>query len=197
MGVEKTVYIDIGDEDLRFLKENGYGLCIAKELEGEISTIWSGTSEFLAHNDFSWYPEYQMYASNTRRIDEPGDARTEVRDIFPGQQCTLDEYGILSEAVTGGPKETLNFCNHYRSVYLNLTQKCREVDGNTGFKPIYTSCNMIILGEVGVTPTEKIIIWFKRGEFAVGHALYNSVTLDFSTRDTATVVYRDGGWTVQ
>ena len=200
---EKKVSISIAAADFEMLRSAGYYLCFAKKIKRKdkesYTVIWSSTNTFLSNSDFFWEPCYQIYASNTSAYAAANDSRTDVRTIEPGQKCILNSLGFLMEAQGGGIPTGFTLENQYQPIYVNLTQKCRNIEGMTDFKKMYVSDNQVITGIHDMEPTEKVIIWFEesaRDGEAVPERPGNIIELDLDDVDSRSVKYENGIWAV-
>src|SRR5262249_28556925 len=114
LAAQKTVSIEIDLDDLKSLKVSNYKLCFAKKVGTEAyNVVWQSYVNYLAFNDFSWTPAYQLFGSNTFTDNVTVKVSTNKVDIGLGEQSTLDVSGILSPASTGGKPTAITMLNDY------------------------------------------------------------------------------------
>jgi hypothetical protein len=76
---QKKVTISIDLEDLKTLKDNNYRLCFAKKVaEGKFNVVWQSYDKYLASNDFSWVPLFQLFGTNVFQGDVTVNAKTNM-----------------------------------------------------------------------------------------------------------------------
>ncbi|TFK32427.1 hypothetical protein BDQ12DRAFT_671077 [Crucibulum laeve] len=86
-----TLNIQIDPEGLQTLKDSKYNLCIARKVNGMHNVIWSGNTQYLANNKFSWVDGYEAGA--------PIKTSTNLHGIESGHTCEVNEAGIVSGAI--------------------------------------------------------------------------------------------------
>lgn len=60
-----TLNVAIAPADFEVLKGSGYNLCLGKVVNGKVTVVWSGNTEYLTEDSFQWKEEYQVFAQNT------------------------------------------------------------------------------------------------------------------------------------
>jgi hypothetical protein len=195
---QKTVSIQIDSNDLATLKQNGYKLCFAKKVGNEAyNVVWQSYVQYLAFNDFSWTPQYQMFGTNQFQANVTVRASTNTVNIGLGQQSTLDVNGNLGQAVTGGPDISITLINNYGSIHPGINQLSTGLDGTQVSTPIYVATNSVVTGQVTLTPVETILVWFEQNVqtstmFSTSRS--NAVEIDLTAVNSASRLYVGGVW---
>ena len=74
-----TLNVLVDDNQVSWLKENQYSLCIAKQCETQAGSkqpesdtpytvIWKGDKDFIHKNQYQWSEEYQVFGSNEFKV---------------------------------------------------------------------------------------------------------------------------------
>lgn len=64
--------------------------------------------------------------------------------------------------------------------------------------PIYVAQDQVVLGDVTLTPVEKILVWFEKDietSTMFSDSKSGSIEIDLTLIDSATRLYTGGGWT--
>lgn len=195
---QKTVTIQIDSSDLAMLKQNDYKLCFAKKVGNEAyNVVWESYGQYLAFNDFSWTPQYQLFGSNQFQDNMIARASTNTVNISLGQQATLDSNGNLGAAVSGGPETGITLINNYGSIHPGLNQLSTGINGSQVSTPIYVAPNTMVTGQTTLTPVEIILVWFEQGMqtstlFSVPRS--NAIEIDLTATSSASRLYVGGVW---
>ncbi|WP_085717946.1 hypothetical protein [Pseudomonas sp. B28(2017)] len=195
---QKTVTIEIAPADLSLLKQSGYKLCFAKKVgDADYNVVWQSYSAYLSNNEFSWTPQYQLFASNVFKENVQVKVSTNIVNIGLGQTSTLDENGLLSPAVTGGPEISLTFVNDYAPIHPGVNQLSTGIDGNQVSTPIYVAVNQVVTGNTVLTPVETILVWFEQNVqtstmFSTSRS--KAIEIDLTFDNTAGRLYEGGQW---
>jgi hypothetical protein len=166
---QKKVLIKIDEDELTKLKNNGYKLCFAKKVgEEDFNVVWQSYDSYLANNEFSWTPQYQIFGSNT--FEEKIKVKVSTNPIFIqlGQTTTLNEVGIFQKAVSGGDKNALNVINKFGDIHVGVSQLSTGIDGQMISTPIYVSTKVVIRDDdpktpgINLKPKEEVLVWFEQ-----------------------------------
>lgn len=195
---QKTVTIQIDAGDLTQLKQNGYRLCFAKKVGNEAyNVIWQSYDRYLSNNDFSWTPQYQLFGSNQFQANVQVRASTNTVNIGLGQQSTLDQNGLLNQAISGGPDTSITLINNYGAIHPGINQLSTGLDGTQISTPIYVATNQVVTGQVTLTPVETILVWFEQNVqtstmFSTSRS--NAIEIDLTNVNSASRLYIGGVW---
>lgn len=195
---QKTVTIEIAPGDLTLLKKSGYKLCFAKKVgTADYNVVWQSYVAYLSNNEFSWTPLYQMFASNVFKENIQVKVSTNIVNIGLGQTSTLDEHGLLSPAITGGPDVSMTFVNEYAPIHPGINQLSTGIDGNQVSTPIYVAVDQVVTGKTVLTPVETILIWFEQNVqtstmFSTSRS--KAIEIDLTFENTAGRLYEGGQW---
>jgi hypothetical protein len=203
---KKTVIIQIDPEDLRNLKQSGYRLCIAKQVDSDpFNVIWQAYADYLPNNSFSWVPSFELFGCNVFAPKTPVKITTNSVPIAFGQQSTLDSIGILSAAQTGGPATSFALINAYGLIHPGISQLSTGIDGRIKSTPIYVTVNPIVIGTARITPVDVVLVWFEQNVdtgmmFTIQpttilvNASSIAVRIDLTKTDTEARLYKAGRW---
>ncbi|EJM62561.1 hypothetical protein [Pseudomonas sp. GM48] len=196
--VQKVVTIEIAPGDLSTLKNSGYKLCFAKKVGTEdYNVVWQSYDAYLSNNEFSWTPQYQLFASNVFKENVQVKVSTNIVNIGLGQTSTLDKNGLLSPAITGGPDVSFTFVNNYAPIHPGVNQLSTGIDGNQVSTPIYVAVNQVVTGNTVLTPVETILVWFEQNVqtstmFSTSRS--KAIEIDLTFDNTAGRLYEGGQW---
>lgn len=198
--VRKVVDIQIASNDLTILKKNLYRLCFAKKVgDNDYNVVWQSYSQFLSNNTFSWTPQYQLFGTNTFKASIQVRAQTNVVTIGLGETSTLNEAGLLSNPVTGGPQTGFTMKNSYGSIHPGVNQLAVGIDGSQVSSPIYVAPNAAVMGDTVLTPVEKVLVWFQQDietSTMFSDTRSNAVEIDLTDVNEATRRYENQKWIV-
>ena len=193
---EKTVIIQIAEEDLVTLKDNNYKLCFAKKVNDTYNVVWQSLGDYLVTNSFSWVPMYELFASNTFESEVTVEVTTNIVDIGLGEESTLNSAGLLSDPVTGGPSDSVTMINEYGPIHPGMNQLSTSAEGTIS-TPIYVAEYQAVLGSVELTPIEYVMVWFEQNietSTMFSTARSNSIEINMTGVDEQTRLYENGTW---
>lgn len=197
--VTKSITIQIDDEMVGKLKENKYKLCFAKKVgEANYNVVWQTEEDFMAINELSWVPMYQV--SVTKVFQDAVKVRVACNPVMVnlGEFVTLDKYGVLSEPVTGSDPTAMTLINNMGKTHPVVNQLCIKPDGTMESKPIYAAEEAMFQGECQLQPKEKVQIWFEQNietGTMFSKARSKAVEIDLTLKNSATVLYdKNGTW---
>lgn len=195
-GTEKSITIKIPNNELIKLKENHYRLCLAKKVNDTYNVVWTSNVDYLSHNNFSWTPHFQLFGTNTFEDNVKVVAQTNQRNIWLGQQATLNKAGVIGEVSTGGPSTGLTLHNNYGAIHPGVNQVL-TVDGEQRTNSIYVAEDQIVSGSTTLTPKEIVMVWFQQDVetgtmFSTSRS--NSTEIDLTKSNSETREYINGGW---
>jgi hypothetical protein len=196
--VTKTVDIQIADDDLTTLKQNGYSLCFAKKVNDSYTVVWQSSTQYLSDNTFSWHPSYQLFGTNTFQGSVVVKATTKIQSCDLGQICVLDSNGLLQPASDGGKATVLTFDNEFGLIHPGVNCLATNIEGNQVSTPIYVAQNAIVSGNDELTPVDIVQVWFQQNILTstmLSNAVSNAVEIDMTSTNLATRLYQGGKWT--
>ena len=194
----RSVNIEIDLDDLSTLKTSNYRLCFAKKVgDAAYNVVWQSYIDYLANNTFSWVPEYQLFGSNQFNDNVSVTVSTNVVTIGLGEESTLDNSGILSDPSTGGSTTAFTLVNEYGKIHPGVNQLSTGIDGEQISTPIYVAVDPVVMGNTELKPVEKVLVCFLKDiktstMFSSSRSL--SVEIDLTSTNSATRLYKDGGW---
>lgn len=59
-----TLNVEVAVNQLDLLKESGYNLCLARNVNDTYTIVWSGNTKYLYQNVFKWTEEYQVFGQD-------------------------------------------------------------------------------------------------------------------------------------
>lgn len=195
---QKVVTIEIASADLTLLKQNKYKLCFAKKVGTEdYNVVWQSYDAYLSNNEFSWTPQYQLFASNVFKDNVQVRASTNTVNIGLGQTSILDSSGLLGSATTGGPAVSFTLTNNYAPIHPGVNQLSTGIDGTQVSTPIYVAVNQVVTGNSILTPVETILVWFEQNVqtstmFSTSRS--KSIEIDLTFANDAARLYEGGEW---
>ncbi len=199
-GVQKTVNIAISRDDLEILHQSKYRLCFAQKMEGQdYNVVWQAYNDYFPNNQFSWTPQYQLFASNQFEAGKQVFVSTNTQAIALGQSCTLDKVGWLSDPNPEGADDAFTLNNEYGPIYPGVQQLSTGIDGLQINTPIYLTPNLIVKGVMELNPTEKVMVWFEQDMET--STLFTTprdreIEVDMSSKSTISLLYEDGEWSI-
>lgn len=198
-GQEKSVTINIGDDDFDMLKDGGYSLCFAKKVNGAYNVVWQSADEYLQSNTFSWVPMYRLFGSNKFVGNQRVAVSTNTQPIELGQQATLNKKGHLEEASTGDTPTALTLNTEYEPIHSGVQAYSTDIHGKTSTTTIYVSPGPVVDGTDILTPVESVQVWFDSKlttSTMISDALSKAVEIDLTQVNSATRLYQGGKWIV-
>jgi hypothetical protein len=165
MATTYTLEVQIGTNQMKFLVDGKYKLCIAKsvttpEAPSTINVIWSG-GDFQVDNEFQWEENYKVYGSDAFHDGAHVLAETNSQPIQFGQTCVLGADRVLKPA-TGTVDPTLPF------YFQNSSDEGYSVGVNCllggKYSPIFvTPAVLPVGGTESLQPIETVTAWFQQG----------------------------------
>jgi hypothetical protein len=211
--LKKAITIQIAPDDLETLKGSKYKLCFAKKVKGaKYNVVWQSYGNYLANNQFSWTPEYQIFGSNQFQNKNQVQVSTNLLAIEMGEKIILDSDGNLKPPSKGDVPNALTLLNKYGNIHPGVEQSSTGIDGKTLSTPIYVTAKPIVPGTINLTPLDRVLVWFEQGIktstiFTIlppistadkvrsdGASSYG-IEIDLTGSDSATWLYKNGGWT--
>ncbi|WP_298513147.1 hypothetical protein [uncultured Kordia sp.] len=196
---QKVVNVEVALDDLENLKKSGYKLCFAKKVGDSFNVVWESYSDYLFTNSFSWTPQYELFGTNTFQSGVEVRATTNIQPCNLGNQCTLNEFGILEAQVSGGPDTSMTMVNEYGSIHPGVNQLSTGIDGRTTMTPIYVAENSIVTGEVVLTPKEEVRVWFQQNietSTMISDSTSNYIDLNLTQINELSCKYENQKWTL-
>lgn len=197
---KKSIVVKLASESLKQLKDSGYSLCFARKVNDEYNVIWQSSKKYLANNTFLWEPKYAVFGTNTYQTSIQVEADTEVRSAELGQQCTLNENGIMESAVSGTQPLGVTVKNQYGPIHFGMSQVC-VIDGREQVTPIYVSKESRTKGDILLTPKEKVMVWFEANvetSTIFEEDKTNAIEIDLTDNQQQTISYdyESGAWKI-
>ncbi|MFB9266372.1 hypothetical protein ACFFWD_24990 [Bradyrhizobium erythrophlei] len=195
--MQKTVQIEIAQQDVTFLKANANQLCFARKVNDIYNVVWRASGGFLTSNRFTYSPKYELFASNSVTPGEVVRIGTTL-GIRPGEQAVLAESGIFGPPATGGPLDGITLINRFGAIHPGLRCISTGIDGAQIVTPIFVTPQVVVPGDTVLTPADKVLVWFQQvvvqGAVFVQQRIPNAVEIDLTLVNSATRLYRNGGW---
>ncbi|TFK35786.1 hypothetical protein BDQ12DRAFT_759165 [Crucibulum laeve] len=151
-----TLVVEIATNQMEVLKSGGFNLCVAKKINRVYTVVWSGKSDYLHKNIFSWDEDYQVFGLNEFKVGALVQAQTNEVDIAYGQTCVLNSVGVMEHA-TGPVDKSGEFYvqSEYGKICLGVNQKLNE-----NFLPIFVS-STVITGKATFEPIVELKVWLQ------------------------------------
>ncbi|MFS2109104.1 hypothetical protein ACCC88_05420 [Sphingomonas sp. Sphisp140] len=197
---QKNVTIEIATEDFEALRQGGYSLCLAKKLAAggvDYDVVWRSSPNFLPSNTLSWIPDFQLFATNQFAEGQLVNPATNVVVIGQGETSTLDQNGILHEAVPGGPPMGFVMVNEFGPIHPGLNQWLTWIDGSMQPLPIFVLPYAAVPGTVDFQPIDTVLVWFEPNietSTIFMTPRTNAVEIDLTDASSATRLYSEGAW---
>lgn len=199
--VNKTVVIEISNDDLEFLKAANYALCFAKKVAsgsgaGVYNVVWQSLTRYLSTTTFSWTPQFSLFGTNTFTGDVKVVAQTNQLMIGLGEKGLLKPSGLLTGPSSGGPATGVTMVNEYGTIHPALSQ-ISTLNGTTSVTPLYVAEQPIALGQATLTPKESVMVWFEQNietSTMFSSARSMSTEIDLTFTNTQTRVYQNQQW---
>lgn len=197
----KSVHIALDKETLRTLKESGYKLCFAKKVgDNDYDVVWQSSDKYLENTTFSWMPAYQIFATNSFTESVKVKANTGFVSVGLNETVTMDQYGIMSDPVSGGSPTAITLVNNYGSIHPGISQLCRNDDNQLISAPIYVAQKSMLPGTVALTPVEKVLVWFEQNietGTMFSTARTGAMEVDLTDKNDASLKYDPtNGWEI-
>jgi len=198
MSGAKSVTIQVGLNDLRWLEANGYNICVAKKIAGyEYDVVWQSFIP-LPQTVFSWDSEYQIFVisyfmENAMVILDAAH----TADVGLGEEITLDSALKFSVPTKGGPETGITLINQFGSTFPGISQVITGFDGKRVSKPAFVVPTPAPSGETVLTPVDSVLVWFQ-SDVQVGSMFKgprpNAVEIDLAVDNSASWLYQNGSW---
>lgn len=196
--VQKMVNVQIAEKDFATLKGSGYKLCFAKKVgDNDFNVVWQSYDDYLASNEFSWAPQYQLFGTNTFNAGVKVKASTNRVNIGLGESSTLNSNGWLQPSVTGGPNTCFTMINEYGPIHPGVNQLCTGLKGEQISSPIYVAPSQAVEGKVELTPVEEVLVWFEQHietSTMFSGSRSHSQAIDLTDVNSRTYLYENGKW---
>ncbi len=202
----KELLIEIGTNEYKVLKDNGYHLCIAKKVDDDkFNVIWQAYGDYSQSNKITWNENYKIFASLSREDREKVFANVLPEEISFGQEILLNVQGCFGSISQSKEKDSIGMINQYHPVYPGLYQECTDIYGNTKSLPFYLSSNQSIPGRFRTKPVDKILVWFEQSvesgivisrymTSAKGISESTSIQLDMQEKSSMKIVFEQYQW---
>lgn len=194
----KEINIRIAPDDIKKLMDNQYRMCFAKKIgDAAYNVIWQSYKNFSENNTFSWTPQYQVFRTDTFQAGITVKTSSNPKTIGLGEKTTINQYGILSDPVTGGDTTAINVDNEYMATHIGVSQLSTGIDGKMVSTPIYVSENECMLGVAVLKPVEKVMIWFEYN--AETSTMFTDmktlgIEVDLTQKNSVTLQFEDEKW---
>ncbi|KAG7094765.1 hypothetical protein E1B28_005581 [Marasmius oreades] len=179
----------ISDESLTALKEYGYRLCIAKEVNGKFNVVFQGVNKLLFQNTFRFEDRYRVFGTNTFSDGALIEASTKKNPILGGQEITLSSAGVFGPA-SGAVDPAAGFTVH--NEYTDPIHFGVDALVGSEYSSIYVAEKPVLSGDVFLTPKKKLLVWFEQNletDMMISRAITNSIRLDFTSTSDITINY--------
>jgi hypothetical protein len=199
--VSKAVTILVDLDDLATLKTNNYAMCFAKKVasggdSGSYNVVWQSLTKYVYSTAFSWTPQFSLFGTNVFADTVTVTATTNARALGLGQQCLLDQNGILQPPATGGPATGVSMLNQFSLIHPALSQ-ISTLNGVQQTTPLYVAPQGMVQGTVTLTPIDTVMVWFQQDiatSTMFSSARSNYTEIDLTMTNTATRLYKGGQW---
>lgn len=196
---QKSVRVKLDPQSQASLKKSGYSMCFAKKVNDTYNVVWQSIEGYLANTTFSWTPEYEVFGTNTYEETIKVEADTNTVKASLGEKCKLNKQGIMESAVTGDKPMDVVIVNEYGPIHSGISQTCKIGDVES-CSPIYVSEQQRMIGDIQLTPKEKVMVWFQ-ANVETGtifeEARSKAIEINLTNDDKGTVSYdaKTGIWT--
>lgn len=202
----KELVIEIGTNEYKVLKDNGYYLCIAKKVDDDkFNVIWQAYNDYSQSNKITWNKKYKIFASLSREDRKKVFANVSPEEISFGQEILLEAQGCFGAISQSREKDSIGMINQYQPVYPGLYQECTDIHGNTNSLPFYLSSNQSIPGSFRTKPVDKILVWFEQSvESGIAISRYTtsakgisestSIQLDMQEKSSMEIAFEQYQW---
>lgn len=200
--------IKIEPQSLQSLKQAGYCLCLAGKPKDEAFTvIWYATDQYQVSNQIELKDEYEMGASNGVIPRKEVKIDFSHTPIQIGEQCTINNYGILSPSITGDTPDAMVLDNQYGLLHPVLLRSGIGIQGEPFCNPVYVSHSKILPGIVELFPGYEIKIWFAQSALSgtvlpeekwkvMRSARSREIIIDFEKRNSPELYFENFNWKI-
>ncbi|KAG7094761.1 hypothetical protein E1B28_005577 [Marasmius oreades] len=182
-----TAYIS--DESLTILKQGGYKLCIAREVNGKYNVVFISVIEHLFQNVFEFEEQYRVFGTKKFEAGALIEASTRRVPIMPGQEIPLSPEGVFG-SVTGYVDRSKPFMvnnNYNHPIHFGVDALVSQ-----DYAAIHVSEGPYVAQAVPLKPSRKIMIWFDKeleSGMMIYHTVYNCMHVDFANTSDVTINY--------
>lgn len=158
----KTLNIKIGNEDLKFLKENKYAMCFAlQEKDMGYDMICCCSLNYLLLNTIGVGKDYEIFCCQSITDHQRIRIAAGPVPIATGDQITITSSGLFSSPVSGTCPDALELINEYGNLYPGFS---RQIDwqGNVSFVPVFVAPYASVKGSYTMKPDDTVKIWFEQ-----------------------------------
>ena len=203
---DKTINIQIDQNDLTQLKDGHYMLCFAKKIKNQnYNIIWQAYWDYMVNNQIHYYPQYAAFGSQYFENIAKVFISTNIVQIKSGEKTTVNNVGILSNPVEGGDPQALNYDNQYNGIHLGVSQTIYGITGKKTCSPIFLSVNKLIPGLCKYIPENKVLVWFEQNvstgimssnlcEYPKEESMSSTKEIDLEDTNIANLKYTNGKW---
>lgn len=189
-----TLQMHIDPTQVRWLAENGFKLCIARETNGQCTVIWQ-TQQAGNSLMFSWDEEFQTFWTEQFAAGRLVTEGCRPEPIAYGQTVVIDRDSSMSTATGNadgsGKFTTIN--KFSQPVHVGLKSKI-----NGSWRTSYVSPFEVITESTMVlTPLSSVKVWFEANAEAgsmITEIRGNSYSVDFQSTMSRTIRYMGGQW---
>ncbi|KAG7090105.1 hypothetical protein E1B28_011717 [Marasmius oreades] len=184
-----SLKVYISDESLTALKEYGYRLCIAKEVNGKYNVVFQGVNKLLFQNTFRFEDRYRVFGTNSFSDGALVEASTKKNPILGGQEITLSSAGVFGPA-SGPVNPAAGFTVHNQ--YTDPIHFGVDALIGSEYSSIYVAEKPVLSGDVFLTPKKKLLVWFEQNletDMMISRAITNSIRLDFTSTSDIIINY--------
>ncbi|KAG7090104.1 hypothetical protein E1B28_011716 [Marasmius oreades] len=170
-----SLKVYISDESLTALKEYGYRLCIAKEVNGKYNVVFQGVNKLLFQNTFRFEDRYRVFGTNSFSDGALVEASTKKNPILGGQEITLSSAGVFGPA-SGPVNPAAGFTVHNQ--YTDPIHFGVDALIGSEYSSIYVAEKPVLSGDVFLTPKKKLLVWFEQNletDMMISRAITNSI----------------------
>ncbi|KAG7094763.1 hypothetical protein E1B28_005579 [Marasmius oreades] len=182
-----TAYIS--DESLTILKQGGYKLCIAREVNGKYNVVFISVVEHLFQNVFEFEEQYRVFGTKKFEAGTLTEAATRKVPILLGQGITLSPEGVLG-GILGTENRSKPFIvhnNYSHPIHFGVVALVSQ-----DYAAIYVSEGSYVSQDVPLKPSRKILVWFDKNlesGMMIYHAIYNCMVVDFTNASDIVINY--------
>ncbi|KAG7088898.1 hypothetical protein E1B28_012843 [Marasmius oreades] len=185
-----TLVVKIDDDQIRFMKRQGYDLFLAKLVQGQAkaNVIWKSKSAYIDSNTFQWQPVFAIAGSEDVKPGAVVSALTKVKSIGYGQLIEINKDGAITDATNPvDPGKPFRITN--RDSEADFAAAVYSVDPANPeaelSNPFFISKSLVEDLTLDILPLETVVLWFG------AHQETSTVIADYSG-DILTVVYGEG-----
>ena len=195
----KRLNVEIDQEDIETLQEEGLNLNISIKVNDVFNVVWFSTPDYLLTNTYQWSPIFEVYGSNTFELGATVEIDTNSLNIELGQEVILNSDGVLETSMQSAPADSISFVNEFGLVYPGMSQQIVPPDGMESILPSFVSPDILELETELLTPTNEVMLWFGEMETSTifSDIPLNSFMVDLNDLEEVTVLYSNGEWSIK